>query len=404
MKKYKRVNNDSRMVFSLIEVMIVMFISLVCGVLIGHFVNGEKVLNNRYYHSREIVRVYNNILDNYYYDDIDEKELANAAVRGMIESLSDPYSFYMNGESASQFNESIDGSFVGIGVTIQYNPDIGYNTIIKVLKNGPADRAGIKEGDILIKVNDTDVHEVYGDDLTKLVRGKIGSIVTITVKRNDKTKVVNVKRDIIELDSVHGEVINSDDKKVGYIRIDTFASNTYKQFNNNLKKLEKDGIESLIIDVRNNPGGHLTQTRKILSLFFDKKTVLYMIDNQKVKKKVYSLTNEKRTYPVVVLIDNESASASEIIAACFKDNYKNISLVGTTTYGKGTVQKSQKLNTGTNIKYTAERWLTPKGKCVEGKGIKPDYEVKLSEDYYKDPKRENDNQLQEALKALKKES
>ena len=396
-------DDDTNITFTLMEVTIIILISIVFGIIVGYIITYNRSEHNRNYHSREILEVYNNIVDNYYYE-VDEDKLVDAAVEGMIGSLSDPYSYYMNKHNTEQFNESIDGYFVGIGVTVQYDKDTGNNTIIKVLDSSPAGKAGLKEGDILVKVNKTKLKGVYGDKLVKLIRGKAGSIVNITVKRGNKTKSYNVKRDIIELDSVSSKLLEENDQKIGYIRIDTFASNTYKQFNKQLKKLENKDMDSLIIDVRNNPGGHLNQARQILSLFFNKKTILYQIDNQKYKQKVYSLTKDTKDYKVAILINGESASASEVVASCFKENYKNGILIGEKTYGKGTVQKSKSLSTGTSIKYTTEKWLTSKGKWIEGKGIKPDHEVKQSDEYYEKPNYETDTQLQEALKLLKKES
>ena len=165
--------------------------------------------------------------------------------------------------------------------------------------------------------------------------------------------------------------------------------------------MEKKKIDSLILDVRSNPGGHLLQTRQILSLFFDKKTVLYQVQAKKTKKKVYSLSNDKREYPIVVLIDSGSASASEILASCFKENYKNINIIGNKSYGKGTVQKSKSLNSGTSIKYTTEKWLTSKGKWINKKGVKPNIEVSLGEEYVNNPGHETDAQLQKAIEILK---
>ena len=198
------------------------------------------------------------------------------------------------------------------------------------------------------------------------------------------------------------KIFEKDDMKIGYICIETFAANTYEQFRNVLKDLESENINSLIIDVRDNPGGHLNQAKKILSLFFDKKTVLYQLQTKDKIKKVYSSSNKKRTYDIAVLINSNSASASEILASSFQDNYKNSVLIGVKSYGKGTVQQEVLLSTGASMKYTVEKWLTAKGKTIEGSGIVPDKEIEHNPLYYLQPSDENDVQLQKAFEVLTK--
>ena len=169
--------------------------------------------------------------------------------------------------------------------------------------------------------------------------------------------------------------------------------------------MEKQNINSLIIDVRDNPGGHLNQAKKILSLFFDKKTVLYQLQTKDNINKVYSSSKEKRTYDIAVLINSNSASASEILASCFQNNYKNSVLIGVKSYGKGTVQQEVLLSTGASMKYTVEKWLTANGTIIDGRGIVPDKEIEQKPLYYLEPSDENDVQLQKAIEVLtKKES
>ena len=388
--------SDDNTTFSIMEVIIVIFISILFGIMIGYLINFTK--NPRDSRVEEIVNTYNGIVDEYY-SDVDKDKLADAAIKGMIESLEDPYSNYMDDETADEFNEKIDGTFVGIGVVVMYDGE--YNQVIEVYEGEPAEKAGIKVDDRIIAVDDTDVKEVYGEDLVKLIRGKAGTTVKVRVLRGEEEKEFTIKRDKVDIKSVDSKVFEEDGKKIGYIRIETFASNTYTQFNKTIKKLEKKKIDSLILDVRSNPGGHLLQTRQILSMFFNRKTVLYQIKSKNKKTKVHSYTNTTRDYPVVVLIDGGSASASEILASCFKDNYKKATIIGTTSYGKGTVQKSQSLKSGNSIKYTTEKWLTSKGKWLNEKGVKPDIEVVLSDEYFENPTNDNDNQLQEAIKQLK---
>ena len=384
--------------FSLFEVIIIILISILFGVIIGYLITFSKGSSASDSNIEEIVETYHNIVDEYY-DNVDKDKISEAAIKGMIDSLEDPYSNYMDTDTTGDFNEQIEGTFVGIGVVVQYTGE--YNTIIEVYKGGPAKKVGLKKNDIIIKVDGEDVKNVHGDEIAKKIRGVEGTHVVITVRRGEEELEFDVSRGKIDIPSVSTEIFERDDKKIGYLRIESFAANTYTQFNKALKKLEKKKIDSLILDVRSNPGGHLLQTRQILSLFFDKKTVLYQVQAKKTKKKVYSLSNDKREYPIVVLIDSGSASASEILASCFKENYKNINIIGNKSYGKGTVKKSKSLNSGTSIKYTTEKWLTSKGKWINKKGVKPNIEVSLGEEYVNNPGHETDAQLQKAIEILK---
>lgn len=398
----ERIKTKSKASYGLLEVCIFSFIFMLFGIVLGYLFTygrdpytGKKMPKSM----EEFISTYENIKDNYY-GELDDKKLIDAAINGMIGSIEDPYSSFMDEESADEFNEDISGTYVGIGVTIDYSE--GTNKIIEVSKGDVADKAGIKVGDIIVKVDGGDVSEVFGDDLSSLIRGEEGTDVTVTVKRGEEEIDFNLTRSKINLISVKSRVIVKNDKKIGIIDIDGFASNTYGQFEKELKKLEKQDIDSLVLDVRDNLGGQLSQARKILNLFFDKKTVLFQIESQKEKIKIKGTDNKTRSYPVAVIINNSSASASEVLAACFKDNYKNVYIVGDQSFGKGTVQKTMNLKSGSKVKYTVQRWLTPKGDWIEGEGIKPKYSVSNDETYYNNPTDENDKQLQKALELLSK--
>ena len=387
--------------FSITEVIIIVLISIVFGIVIGYIITYSKSpVSGAKANPKiaEIVNTYNTIVDNYY-GKIDQDKLGDAAIKGMINSLDDPYSNYMDKATTYGFNETVDGSFVGIGVVVKYEDD--YNTVIDVYKDSPAEKAGLKVDDIILQVDGKNVKGVYGEDLVKLIRGKIGTKVKIKVKRDNKKIEYIVKRNTIDLEMVTNKQFDYEGVNVGYIKIKAFSTNSSKQFNKALKRLDKKGIDGLIIDVRDNPGGQLQQTREILSNFFKRKTVLYQVENKKIKKKIYSTNNNIESYPVIILTNDVSASASEILVSCFKDNYKNVTIVGETTYGKDTVQKSQNLSSGSSIKYTTEKWLTSKGVWLKGKGIEPDIKVEASDEYKENPKFETDNQLQEGLKELK---
>lgn len=391
-------DNDSK--FSIFEVVIIIFISIVFGIIVGYILTYTRSpLSSVKSNSKlsEIISTYNSIKDNYY-KEIDDDTLVNAAVSGMIGSLDDKYSNYMDSSTTDSFNESVEGSFVGIGITIMFDGE--YNKIIAVDDKGPSKKS-LKVDDLIVEVSGKDVRGIYGDDLRKLIRGKVGTTIKIKVLRNNKYLTFSIKRTNIEIETVKSNYFDVENKRIGYLDVDVISSNTYKQFNKNLKRLEDKNIDSLIIDLRDNTGGHLSQTKEILSMFFNKKTVLYQLKDKDTKKKIYSSSNETRSYPIVILVNDGSASASEIITSCFMENYNNIKVVGTTTYGKGTVQQSHQLSTGTSIKYTVQEWLTSKGKSINEKGIKPDEELLMNSEYYSNPTYNTDNQLQKAIEILK---
>jgi len=405
-KKFEKIKEfikkGNKTTYGTLEVCIFSFIFMLFGIVLGYLLTygkdpytGKKLPKSM----EEFISTYENIKENYY-GDLDEQKLMDAAISGMVSSIDDPYSSYMDEESTDEFDEEITGSYVGIGVTIDYSENT--NKVIDVSKGAVADKAGIKVGDIIVKVDGTDVSNMFGDELADLIRGEEGTKVKVTVKRGEEEIDFNLTRSKIEVISVTGKVVEKNNKKVGIIKVSKFSSNTYDQFEKELKKLEKDNIDSLVIDVRDNLGGQLTQARKILNLFFDKKTVLFQMKSSDETVKVKGIDNKTRKYPVAVIINNSSASASEVVAACFKDNYKKTYIVGEQSFGKGTIQKTVSLKSGSKIKYTIQKWLTPKGDWIEGEGLKPKYKVSNDENYYSNPTDDNDKQLQKAIELVSK--
>ena len=390
--------DSSKNEFTIVEVIIIILISILFGVIIGYLLSFHRTGSSSIQDNPdEIIDTYYNIVDNYY-GEINPDDLKNAAIKGMVQSLKDPYSIYMDSNSTTSFTDTVDGSFVGIGVTIIYEEP--YTKIIEVYENSPAEKAGLLPDDVIIKVGKEDVSGYQGSQLSKLIRGKKGTKVKITVLREEKEKEFEVTRGVVELKSVTSKTFG-ENQEIGYIQITSFATNTADQFQKAFEELEKQNITSLILDVRGNPGGHLQQTRQILSNFFSKKTVLYQIETKEKKKKIYSENNEKRSYPIIVLIDSSSASAAEVFASCFQDNYKQATIMGQKSYGKGTVQKSQSLSSGSSIKYTTQKWLTSKGEWLNEKGVEPDEVVEQAEEYYENPVDELDAILNAAINKLK---
>ncbi|CDC62423.1 c-terminal processing peptidase [Clostridium sp. CAG:417] len=390
--------NMNREYFSNYEVIIIIVISVVFGGILGSIItlNREKSSqsNNEL---DEFITTYNSITTNYY-KNVDNKKLINAAIKGMVNYLDDPYSIYMDEDDTENFTQTVNGQYEGVGVSVS-KVDNSIE-IVAIFKDSPADKAGLKPGDKIIKVNNKDVSGMELDDVVKLIKNK--KKVNIIVKRDNKEKEITLKQNTVVIPSVSSRIVESNNKKVGVLNVSIFAANTYKQFKNKLDDLENKKIDSLIIDVRQNSGGHLDQVSKILSLFMKQDKVIYQIKTKKGVEKYYSTGKKSKNYNVVVLIDNSSASASEILAAAMNESY-GATLMGEKTYGKGTVQKEYMLSSGASIKYTVEKWFTPKGKSINGKGISPTIEVALSDEYANNPTDENDNQLQEAIKFLTEE-
>lgn len=383
--------------FNTIEVIVIILISILFGVVVGCILNSDRTFGTAVSDEvNEIVSTYDAILENYY-EEVDASELADAAVSGMISILDDPYSIYMDSNDTDSFLESVNGSFVGVGITVEWCDNIF--RVVEVLDDSPAADAGLKIDDIIIKIDGKNVDDLSLDELSNSIKGKVGTKVKITVKRGEEEVTVTAKRSVVEIPSVTSKLYENN---VGYIGIDSFSATTYDQFNKVFKNLKDKDINSLIIDVRDNPGGKLGQVNKILDLFFNKKTVLYQIVTKDKTTKVYADDSNKESMPVVVLVNHESASAAEILAASFKDNYKNATIVGSVTYGKGTIQKAVELSSGASIKYTTQKWLTPKGEWINEKGIIPDEAVNQSDEYCLNPIYENDLQLQKAVEVLKK--
>ena len=277
----------------------------------------------------------------------------------------------------------------------------GIVTVSSVFNNSPAYKAGVKVGDVVIKVNDTDITGKTLTEVVSMISGEDSSSKSkLTVTRDGQEFSFELSKDTIETPVVDSEIYDGNNKKIGYIKIEIFNSNSYKQFNKTLKKLEKNNIEGLVIDVRDNPGGYLSEVKNILSLFLNKKQVLYQLQTKNKTEKVYGTKKSvDRDYPVSVIINDESASASEILASAFKESYGS-HVVGINSYGKGTVQSASDLNSGDTIKYTVQKWLTPDGNWVNDKGVVPTDRVETVLQEGETLTYENDTMLQTAISVV----
>lgn len=388
--------------FNFLEIILLMFMAFVVGVFASQAISLKiPILNNTTVieDTSELTRVYNLII-NKYYGEVDKKELTSAAIKGMMNYLSDDYSMYFTEDEKNDFNERLNGVYTGLGVEIT-NDASNNAMIVTVFDNSSAKDANLKPGDIIAKINGEDVLGLGKEEVVKKIKGKNNYSFNMSVLRDNNLIDVKVVTKSITLSSVTSSVIEKDNEKIGYIYISIFALNTYDQFKEQLEELEKMKITSLIIDVRSNTGGHLTSVTSILDLFLNKTDVLYQVKSKDKIKKVYGTETSTRKYPIVVLTNELSASASEILASALKEAY-GAKTVGIKTFGKGTMQNMLDLENGGMIKVTTEEWLTSKGNKINKEGVPVDYEVKLDEKYASNPSKETDNQLQKAIEVLTK--
>lgn len=336
------------------------------------------------------------LIDETYLHDIKEKDLNEGIYKGYVEGLGDQYSAYYDKKETKELSESLDGSFSGIGAVMTQDASSGVITITLVYDDSPAKKAGIKAGDILYRVEEK---TVTGKDLDKVVswiKGKKGTKVNLTLLRgtnSDKIKVT-ATRDVINVETVKYKVLEN---QIGYISISEFDSVTGAQFAKALKQLQKKNIEGLVVDLRNNPGGSLSTVCDILDSILPKGLIVYTKDKNGKKEEYTSDEKHRLNLPMSVLVNGQSASASEIFAGAVQD-YGKAEIIGTQTYGKGVVQNLFDLKDGTCVKLTTSEYFTPKGRNIDGKGITPD--VKIEYKYNaKDPKA--DNQLDKAVSVVK---
>ena len=340
----------------------------------------------------------NGLIENYYlYDDeIDEDALIDGIYSGYASALGDPYTEYYDKEETQALLETTSGEFSGIGATMSMGVDSGEITIVNVYKDSPADKAGLQEGDILYQVDDK---ETAGEDLDTVVswiKGEQGTDVTLHVLRNGEEIEATATRDIIEIQTVDYEM---KDGQIGYIAVSEFDDVTYEQFKTALDDLEAQGMQGLVIDLRGNPGGNLSTVTDMLKLLLPEGTIVSTKDKYGNTEEITCDGSNEFTKPLAVLVNQYSASASEIFSGAIQD-YGIGQIVGMTTYGKGVVQQLMDLGDGTYLKITIAEYYTPSGRSINGVGVEPDVEVEYE---YDSENPEADNQLDRALEVVQGE-
>lgn len=352
----------------------------------------HKILNK--------VNVLELFIKEYFLDDIDEEKMADSVYKGVVNGLGDEYAAYYTAEEYQDIMEKTSGVYCGIGAYISVDSDTGLVTVVSPMKNSPCEKAGVEDGDVIYAVDGKEVTGTEISQVQALVKGVKGSEVVLTIIRGEEQMDITVVRDEIEEDTVSSQML---DDKIGYIQISSFEQVTPKQFESALKELEKQGQKGLIIDLRNNGGGLLDSAVEMLDRMLPKGVVVYSKDKKGEKQEYMAENDDSFDKPLVILVNENSASASEVFCGAIQDEGKG-KLLGTKTFGKGIVQGVFGLDDGSAIKMTTARYYTPKGRNIHGKGLTPDIEVELKDKVEKLPESglEVDNQVKAAFDFLVK--
>ena len=378
--------------FSLLDVVFIVIIFSLLSVAITIFIF-RKI--NRSSATSDIDKVYNQIVDSYY-EEVNQEELKESAIDGMMNYLGEKYSIYLDKDSTDYLNNELDGKYKGIGIISSYSN--GKVFVEDVFKNSPADISGLQVGDQILSYDGIKItNENTLNDMVDYIKSH--NEVSFSIRRESGDVVINVSTTDIDNPVVSSRLFSDDNNNIGYIYLESFTGNSYVQFRNALDELEKNNLKGLIIDLRSNKGGYLEQAESISSMFLSKGKIAYYMKDKNEETIFYDKTDEKRTYPVVVLVNSLTASASEMLAMSLKESYGAI-LVGTQTYGKGKIQQTSNVGTSSMIKYTTATWYSPNHNCIDGVGIKPSYTAVLTKDYYYNPIDANDSQLTKGLSVL----
>ncbi|SHF88895.1 S41 family peptidase [Ornithinibacillus halophilus] len=331
----------------------------------------------------KVVQAFHLIKQNYL-EDVEDQQLIEGAIQGMLTTLGDPYSSYMDVEVMEQFNEQIESSFEGIGAEVSMMN--GAVTIVAPIKDSPAEKEGLRPNDQVLEVDGESLEGLDLNEAVAKIRGEKGSEVVLTILRPGSSEPfeVTIVRDTIPLETIYAEMKSENGKNTGIIEITNFSETTSTDFNTELERLESEGMDGLVIDVRGNPGGLLSAVEEILMNFVPSDVPYVQIEDPNGNRSPYfSKLEEKKDYPITVLINEGSASASEILAVAMKEIGYDV--VGMTTFGKGTVQQAVPLGDGSSIKLTYYKWLSPEGNWIHETGVEPTVEVDQPEYFYTNP-------------------
>jgi len=330
-----------------------------------------------------------------------DKEQVDTLLAGLLNSLDDGYSAYYNKENMDALMESTSGTYCGVGILVSQSVITGVITVVRPFKDGPAYNAGMLKGDIIIKVDGISVEDTDLNEVVTHMKGEEGTSVTITVLRGEEEIDLTMKRAKIEVPTVEYEMLEN---KIGYIQVTEFDDVTIDQFKKAIADLEDKGMVALVIDLRDNPGGLVNTAVKMVDRIVPTGLVVYTEDAAGNRKNDYATTAQEMNIPIAVLVNGNSASASEIFCGALRD-YEKAIIVGTQTYGKGIVQVVATLSDGTGVKFTTAEYFTPSGYAVHGKGITPDVVVDLDEELktLSEIPKDKDNQLKAAVEELLKE-
>ena len=343
---------------------------------------------------------YKEIIDKYYLGDVDEEKLKEGAIKGYIEGLGDPYTEYISADEMEDYLSDTMGNFVGIGIYMVKNTEKGKIQVLAPIKGSPAEKAGIQAGDLILTVDGVDYSADEMTIASNKIKGEEGTTVTIEVLRGTETKKYELKREKVKVNQVEGKVLSNN---IGYINFTSFDETTADDFKAKFEEINKQGIKSLIIDLRNNGGGIVDQALQIADYVADKDSILlYEVDKNNKETVKKAKTDPIINMPIIILINENTASASEILAGALKDLGK-AKTVGTTTYGKGVIQQILKLSDGSGLKVTIEEYQTPNRNKIHKIGIAPDEEVKLPDSVTNvlNVTESEDTQLQKAIEMLK---
>ena len=342
------------------------------------------------------------LINQYYLDEIDEQQIEDTMYTGLVAGLDDPYSVYYTEEELQTMEESTSGEYSGIGATLTQNPDTKEMSVVSCFENTPAEEAGLLPGDIIVGWNGSSVEGMELSELVSKIKTDPDEHLTLEIERDGDTMEVELTRREVEIPTVESEMLHD---QIGYIKLLEFDEVTAEQFRAVLDQLEEQGMEKLIIDVRDNPGGVLQTVCDMLDELLPEGLIVYTEDKDGNKKEYTSDETHQFTKPLAVLTNENSASASEIFAGAIQD-YSLGTIVGTTTFGKGIVQRIFYLSDGTGVKLTVAKYYTPKGHDIHKKGITPDVEVELDENLKNKItiSHDEDNQLQKAIKILQNQN